>query len=429
MKNLGCTAACLLSLIACPAIGQTVGYSIVDLGTLGGTISFGYSINASGQATGQAHLTDNKGPHAFFYDGTMHDVGTLAQGSSSALGINSNGLIAGFSFVSTGVIHAFVYDGSLHDIGTLAGTISESWSINDSGLVVGNTSYLAGNSNTHAFIYDGVMHDLGTLGGSQSGATGINASGQITGFANTVANVSRAFFYDGTMHDIGALIDGGTSSGRAISDNGLIVGKSTYSTQTANQHAFLYDGSMHDLGTIGSYDQYSAFGVDNSGQVVGRIDDANRAFLYTKEGGMVDLNSLIDPQSGWLLQGGGDINEAGQIVGWGRHNNLSHAYILTPNLPGDMNHDGRLTTSDLPAMLAALADIPSYEQSKGINDIQMVTIGDVNLDGRMDNGDIQALLNVLIHGPVGAAFPVPEPGTFAIAAIGLVVLAAGRRVG
>jgi hypothetical protein len=52
--------------------------------------------------------------------------------------------------------------------------------------------------------------------------------------------------------------------------------------------------------------------------------------LYTKARGMVDLNDLIDPALGWELLQALGINDLGQIVGHGRINGQTHAFLLTP---------------------------------------------------------------------------------------------------
>ena len=62
---------------------------------------------------------------------------------------------------------------------------------------------------------------------------------------------------------------------------------------------------------------------------------------------MVDLNTLIDPLSGWELLDAADINDAGQITGQGLIGGEYHAYLLTPiPIPGDFNHDGTVDAAD-----------------------------------------------------------------------------------
>jgi hypothetical protein len=45
---------------------------------------------------------------------------------------------------------------------------------------------------------------------------------------------------------------------------------------------------------------------------------------------MHDLNSLLEPNSGWILRDAQGINEKGQIVGFGEFEGESRAYLLTP---------------------------------------------------------------------------------------------------
>jgi probable HAF family extracellular repeat protein len=122
------------------------------------------------------------------------------------------------------------------------------------------------------------------------------------------------------------------SFGLDISDPGQVVGWS-YLAGDRNQHAFLYDGTMHDLGSLFGYNS-TAVGINNQGVIVGASSTSTpsitRAFIFTQVDGMIDLNSLIDPSSGWVLTGSSAINDFGQIVGVGTHSGQSAAFLLTP---------------------------------------------------------------------------------------------------
>lgn len=61
----------------------------------------------------------------------------------------------------------------------------------------------------------------------------------------------------------------------------------------------------------------------------------DRAFLFDSTG-MRDLNSLIPDTAGWTLVEARGINDAGQIVGYGRHNGQPRAFLLTPSPQADL---------------------------------------------------------------------------------------------
>ena len=55
------------------------------------------------------------------------------------------------------------------------------------------------------------------------------------------------------------------------------------------------------------------------------------AFVWTSDGGVRDLNTLTDSSGdSWNLRAAYDINNKGQIVGYGEANGVSHAFLLTP---------------------------------------------------------------------------------------------------
>jgi probable HAF family extracellular repeat protein len=171
-----------------------------DLGTLGGTGSQAFGINASGQVVGQAYTAGDAAYHAFLYDGTtMQDLGTLPGGTTSiAHGINDSGRVVGeATVVGAAIAHAFLYIGSaMLDLGTLGGNYSWAYGINNSGQVVGSANTP---TTTHAFLYDGsAMLDLNDQIPSDSGwvlesAQAINDSGQIAGYGTNPAGRLHAF--------------------------------------------------------------------------------------------------------------------------------------------------------------------------------------------------------------------------------------------
>jgi probable HAF family extracellular repeat protein len=314
-----------------PATSQAaIEYTFTDLGTLGGLSSAGVSINASGQVTGNAD-TPNNASHAFFYDGTMHDIGTFTSGygsdPSEGYAINDAGQVVGSSADhGYAQYHAFFWDGTLHELPPLGRDyVGQAFGINSIGQITGG-----------GFFYDGVaMRELPTLGGRASIGYGINNAGQITGGSNITLdtdNIQHAFLYDGTVHDLGTL--GGTNSvGMTINKNGWIAGQADLAGDMAF-HAFLYDGAMHDLGTLGGTSSF-ADGINASGIVVGEAsqpgDIRDHAFLYSNTRGMVDLNLLIDPQSEWELISANGINDSGQITGLAINSDYDYrAFLLSP---------------------------------------------------------------------------------------------------
>jgi probable HAF family extracellular repeat protein len=299
------TGVLLSSVVVGNAWGE-VRYNVTDLGLLGGYDTRAFGINNSGQVVAGSVL----------YSG-----GVMTNLSFTAYGINDSGQVVGGNWGDG----AFLYqNGTVTNLGTLGGGFGLAFDINNSGQVVGYST-LTGDRVAHAFLYqDGTMTDLGTLGGDNSQAFGINNSGQVAGTAQTAEAFNRAFFYGGGMADLGTL-GGYDSIAYGINDSGQVVGYA-YTADNNATFAFLYNGAMSNLGTLGGGSSF-ALGINNSGQVVGYSNE--HAFLY-QNGTITDLNSLIDPSSGFTLSIAGAINNNGVIVGRGTVNGQHHAFLLTP---------------------------------------------------------------------------------------------------
>lgn len=159
-----------------------------DLGTLGGTRSYGTGINKTGQVSGYS-TTANGSYHAFIHDGTqLKDLGTLVD-DSYAEDLNDNGVAVGWADVSGSEHHAVMFkDGQVIDL-IPSGGQSRAWAINNHDVVVGEW----GSSGSGvAIIYrQGRMTDLNTeldpvsgQGWKLQSAVDINDRGQIVALAS-----------------------------------------------------------------------------------------------------------------------------------------------------------------------------------------------------------------------------------------------------
>jgi probable HAF family extracellular repeat protein len=303
------------------AIGEPR-YRVVDLGSLGGDYSVGLDVNNNGQVTGYS-TTAAGHTHAFLYSaGVMTDLGTLGGTESYGRSINDNGQVVGDSLTSGGSTfsRAFLYNGGpLIDLGTLGGSGSGALGINNSGQITGGAT-LAGDFSNNVFLYNGGgLINLGSFG-SESGRN-INSAGQVI-FGTFLWTPDLPNGTTGTAINLGSLGGGGTHA-FGINDIGQVTGYSTH-LPTGDIHVFLYSGgSMIDLG-LGR-----GTAINNLGQVVGGEHVGDPVFLYS-DGERFDLNALIDPASGWVLETAWSINDSGWITGRGSIGGTGHAYLLIP---------------------------------------------------------------------------------------------------
>jgi probable HAF family extracellular repeat protein len=223
---------------------------------------------------------------------------------------------------------------------TLGGSNGTAYSINSRGEIVG-TSTLPADQIFHPTLWShGTVIDLGDLGNGNAFAYAINDVGQIVGqYGQSLpgggGSAYRAFIYqDGVMSDLGTL-GGNFSWARAINNRGEIVGYADPGDSTA--HAFLYvSGMMMDLGTFG-FTGSDARAINDHGQIVGTVRRGNGdtlAVLFFRGQGILLLNGLLPPDSGWNLTSAVGIDDSGGIVGNGYHNGALSAYSLT--LPRDL---------------------------------------------------------------------------------------------
>ena len=165
------SAACVIALACMQAAWAA---TITDLGTLGGTYSAAYGINASGQVVGWASTAGDAAFDAFLYTpgSGMTNLGTFGGPGSEATGINASGQVVGWASTAGNAQDAFLYTpgSGMIDLGP-----GQATGINDSGQVVG---WLFNPPIPFLYAQGSGMIDLGMLLGSHyAWAYGINDSG------------------------------------------------------------------------------------------------------------------------------------------------------------------------------------------------------------------------------------------------------------
>ncbi|MBN1787769.1 MAG: PEP-CTERM sorting domain-containing protein [Sedimentisphaerales bacterium] len=345
---------------------------VIDLGTLGGESSYAISISHLGRIVGAADNNSGSFSACVYQPGDAsqnRDLGTLGGAYSEAYSSNNAGQIVGYAMNSFGYERACRFNatggGANTDLGTLGGNWSSASCTNNYGQIVGVADN--GTSYGRACSFDptggGVNTDLGTLGGDWSSAYSINNAGQIVGKANNSTNNRRACLFDptggGANIDLGAFVsvdeqipNGDWSVAYSINNAGQIVGEAdgTYEHSFSSQ-ACIFDptgdaNNIIRLGGLHSDNQYPnsvARCINDIGQIVGAVYSGlqSRACLFDPNGVLwsyetynennIDLNTLIDPNCGWLLTDAWSINNNGWIVGQGVNPaGDAHAFLLVP---------------------------------------------------------------------------------------------------
>jgi probable HAF family extracellular repeat protein len=314
-------------------------YTVTDLGSLGGNVTFVTGVNSAGTAVGGS--TDSSGRlRAFIWkDGVMQSI-EPAEGytRSLAMGISNSGKVVGRFDNQESCDYpncrsvAFVYDKSVQLLPTLGGTQARGNAISNSGYVVG-ASTTPSNSLLRGFIFrKDAIRGFGTLGGLFSQAYAVNSKGIAAGAAGIPGpGTQHAVIFRGDIiEDLGTL-GGDSSLALGINNAGEVVG---YSGTTNNEkvRGFLArDGQMYDLGTFGGRDSL-AFAINNSSQIVGTASTPTRgsqAFLH-ENGEMIDLNDRITDNR-WGLIDAKTISDSGIIGINGTFQGVhSKAVLLTP---------------------------------------------------------------------------------------------------
>ena len=339
----------------------------------GATAGTFLGMDSAGDAAGRAIIGGNKLAFYLPAGGATATVLPVLDSSSpygAAYGVSNNGIVAGYSTLTDAYnnYHACVW--------TTAGTVTDI-----GGLVSNSGSYVFGASANGTYL-TGYGYPFA---GNDSGSGGyVPTVWTNTGSGWTCANVNP----NPTSNNGGCA---GEAEAYAVNDNGDAVGTGyRFGGISLNQNAFLFqaNGTVVYLGSLGAgIPNDTARAINDSDVIVGNAENSgsvNHAFVWTSAGGMQDLNNMLatNAPSGWTLTYAYGIDNPGHITGYGTNSSgATHAFLLTPALPGDANEDGRVDINDLTIVLG------NYGASGA-----SWTQGDFNGDGKVDINDLTIVL-------------------------------------
>ena len=369
--------------------GKSARYTVINVGTLGGSYSFAYAINHAGLVAGgaaTASQADFISQTAFlWYGGQPIPLGTLGgpecpDCSSEGAAVGPSGSVAVISETASADVHgedfcgfgtfrhclaAIWKNGTLRALPTLpGGRNSQVYQVNSQGVMVGFSEVGTTDADcalpAQLFRFqaarwapDGTPRALPPLqGDTVSFALSINDVGEAVGGSGLCSNVTLPPNYaphaphavvwsaDGSPIDLGTPAGGaGDNIASGINNQGAAVVNSVMSDGTI--HAFRWTPeapALQDLGTYPSDALVTVIlccnNINDRGQIAGASVDpsGNMRALLWENNVPVDLNSLVPADSPWYLLAPGGINNAGEIAVTAL--NLEtfdvHAVVLSP---------------------------------------------------------------------------------------------------
>jgi hypothetical protein len=350
---------------------------LADLGPPSGP-TFASAINEAGTIVGTAHRGfDYGGAVRWDASGTAAtELGRLSGfDGGAALAINNAGVIVGEAepYGTTDPLTAAIgtravrWDpsGTVTELGHL-GSHADGWAyssataINNAGTIIGASNKITSfdtDLGPRAVRWNAgatAPTELGNLGTRADGfayteAVDINDAGTIAGNAENYDAAGNGLGYRAVRWDASGTAatelgdlgpqpggGGGGATAWAINDAGTIVGETGKWDATGRYLgtvAVRWDAlgtAATELGNLGA----QAFGVTNcsgraindAGTAVGEcsspnttadVEDLRAVYFRPEDGAAIDLNTLIDPASGWLLRRARGISDTGWIVGTG----------------------------------------------------------------------------------------------------------------
>jgi uncharacterized membrane protein len=293
------------------------GYSVTDLGTLGGPSSEASAINDDGEIVGAA------AGRAFFRTagGTMVDIGPGgAEDVSNRDDVNNSRLVAGTRSGSV-VLRTVDASGAVTSEINLGPGVARG--VNKFGLVAGAAPTASGTWRATVWSSAGQRTDLVSFGGGYTEATDISDDGVVVGFSNDASNQDsyavrwrpKPTEEGGGWHRAEPLSAETRAAAHGVNAGGDAVGGYWADEVTLRAFLWLEGGGSTELATLGGTRRF-AYDVNVRRDAVGwsydRRGTKKRAVVWPAGGGVVALG-MSGKARGAEARG---INAGGKIVGF-----------------------------------------------------------------------------------------------------------------
>jgi probable HAF family extracellular repeat protein len=377
---------------AAQAQNATARYVVHDLGALpGGGFSLPGTLNDAGVVAGLSVASDGLQHAVLWVGGHLVDLNHSGDHglNAQAFGINSLGRVSiqtetsaydpnGEDFCLYGThrecVAAVWQGGRFVSLPTLGGNNGTVGNVNSFGQIAGVTE-TADSDPSCAFklpnqklLFRAVIwgpdlrsvKPLPLLGNDTvSAALWVNDKGQAVGASGACSNTqpppiaygTHAVLWeaDGMPVDLGNLGSAAGNVGLSINNLGEVVGASSLrddSTLVNGTVGFLWtrQHGMKNLGTLPGDVASGSVAINDAGEIVGVSFDpaGNPRAAYWHNGKPVDLNTQVAAGSNLYLLWAADINNRGEITGWGVDASTGeiHTYLAIPNRMRDKTVPG-----------------------------------------------------------------------------------------
>ncbi len=295
--------------------------------------SIPFAVNELGQVVGRGVVdVATRYEEVLAWDGRRPwRIGPAGVEEASGLDVNDSGVIVGEYWPVWSEVRAFRWTraGGFEDVFAPYGHISQcrATGINDSGVIIGGIKQWSGGT---AVILDPVtgLQQLPFLsGGTYLHANAINEAGEVVGYGDRVlsngSTEKRAFLYSqGQMIELVPPDPLGGSQAHGINAAGTVVGL-VWNSAFLMSPAYWDAAGVHVLPVpLGARSPIAA-DINDAGDIVGAVLVNNplsnvRGALW--RGGIFHyLDDLLEPGSRWSVSTAVDINNAGQVLTYGKY--------------------------------------------------------------------------------------------------------------